>query len=61
METTQLEVILDALNKASTAHGIHEAEVLGGVYDEQWPEWYAEHMLATFAAAGYRLTGPAHE
>jgi hypothetical protein len=56
METTQLELILDALNKAATAHGIHEAEVLGGVYDVQWPEWYAEHMLATFSAAGYSLT-----
>ena len=56
MDTTQYEVILDALNTAATAHGIHEAEALGGVYDEQWPEWYAEHMLATFASAGYSLT-----
>lgn len=56
MKTTQFEIILDALNKAATAHGIHEAEDLGGVYDEQWPEWYAKHMLATFAAAGYSLT-----
>lgn len=55
MDTTH-EIILDALNKAATAHGIHEAEVLGGVYDEEWPEWYTEHMLATFATAGYNLT-----
>lgn len=58
VETTQLEVILDALNKAAKAHGVHEAEVLGGVYDEQWAEWYAAHMLATFTAVGYTLTGP---
>jgi hypothetical protein len=56
MDTTQFEVLLDALNKAATAHGIHEAEVLDGVHDEQWPEWYTEHMLATLTAAGYRLT-----
>ena len=59
MDTT-LEIILDALNKAATAHGIHEAEVLGGVYDEEWPEWYAEHMLATIASAGYTLTVSTH-
>jgi hypothetical protein len=61
METTQLEVILDALKRAAKAHGVHEAEVLGGVYDEQWPEWYAAHMLATFEAVGYTLTGPNQE
>jgi hypothetical protein len=55
MNITQLEIILDALKQAAAAHGIHEAEVLGGVFDEQWPEWYAEHMLATFTAAGYSL------
>lgn len=59
MNTTPLEIILDALNKAAAAHGIHEAEELGGVYDEQWPEWYAEYMLATLTAAGYSVT--AHE
>lgn len=48
-------VILDALKKAAAAHGVHEAEDLGGVYDEQWPEWYADHMAATLADAGYRL------
>jgi len=26
------------------------------VFDEQWPEWYAEHMLATFTTAGHSLT-----
>lgn len=61
MNTTQLEVILDALKKAAAAHGVHEAEVLGGVFDEQWPEWYAEHMLATFTAAGYSLAPASRE
>jgi hypothetical protein len=54
--TDELEpVILDALKRAAEAHGVHEANDLGGVYDEQWPEWYAQHMVQTLTAAGYRL------
>jgi hypothetical protein len=48
-------VLLDHLRQAAAAHGIHEKEDLGGVYDEQWPEWYAAHMTETLRAAGYRL------
>jgi hypothetical protein len=48
-------VILDHLNQAATAHGVHEATELAGVYDEQWPEWYAAHMTRTLTEAGYRL------
>ncbi|MGO4301273.1 hypothetical protein [Leifsonia sp. RAF41] len=48
-------VILDHLRQAAEAHGIHEKQDLGGVYDEQWPEWYAQHMAETLRAAGYRL------
>ncbi|WP_285114274.1 hypothetical protein [Leifsonia sp. fls2-241-R2A-40a] len=50
-----IAVILDHLRQAADAHGIHEKEDLGGVYDEQWPEWYAQHMAETLRAAGYRL------
>jgi hypothetical protein len=48
-------VILDHLNQAAAAHGVHEATELAGVYDEQWPEWYAAHMTRTLTEAGYRL------
>lgn len=48
-------VILDHLNQAAAAHGVHEATDLAGVYDEQWPEWYAAHMTRTLTEAGYRL------
>ena len=34
-----------ALTRASTAHGEHEARN-GGQYDEQWPAWYAAYMVA---------------
>ncbi len=50
------EILTDALKQAETAHGIYEAEVLGGVYDTEWPQWYAEHVTRTLDAAGHRLT-----
>jgi catechol 2,3-dioxygenase-like lactoylglutathione lyase family enzyme len=34
-----------ALVRAATAHGEHEARN-GGEYDEQWPAWYATYMVA---------------
>ena len=49
------EILLDLLRQAATAHGVHEQEELGGVYDEGWPEWYAEHMTRTLAEQGYRI------
>jgi hypothetical protein len=48
-------VILDALKRAADAHGVHEATELGGVRDEQWPEWYAAHMAKTLEEAGFLL------
>lgn len=49
------ETVLDALERAAAAHGVHEAEELGGVYDEEWPSWYAAHMAQTLAAAGHPI------
>ncbi|MEV7397131.1 hypothetical protein [Aeromicrobium sp. NPDC092404] len=46
------EIVQDALERAAAAHGVHEAEELGGVYDEEWPAWYAAHMAQTLAGAG---------
>lgn len=34
-----------ALRRASVAHGEHEKRT-GGQRDENWPDWYAEHMAA---------------
>ncbi len=56
MEPTEYDILLDALKKAAAAHGIHEKDDLGGVYDERWPEWYARHMVETLSDAGYTLT-----
>ena len=55
MDTTTNDVILGLLKAAAAAHGEFEAEELGGVYDEEWPEWYAAHMTGALAALGYRL------
>lgn len=34
-----------ALRRAATAHGEHEKRT-GGEYDVNWPDWYAEYMVA---------------
>ena len=34
-----------ALRRASDAHGEHEKRT-GGQRDENWPDWYAEYMVA---------------
>jgi hypothetical protein len=35
-ETTR--ILQDLLTRAAAAHGVHEQENLGEVYDEQWPQ-----------------------
>ena len=42
--------LIQALVRASTAHGKHE-ERNGGEYDEQWPAWYAAYMVAEQSGA----------
>ncbi|WP_244284226.1 VOC family protein [Agromyces badenianii] len=48
-------VVLELLEQAAAAHGRHEADDLGGVYDEEWPAWYAAHMTRALADAGYAI------
>lgn len=55
-EPTLTEVLLEALKGAAKAHGVYEAKELAGVYDDNWPQWYAEHMTHALEEAGYRLT-----
>lgn len=45
-------VLLQALKSAAEAHGEHEKSL--GQPHADWPQWYAEHMTRTLAAAGYR-------
>ncbi|TPN88361.1 glyoxalase [Mesorhizobium sp. CU2] len=39
-----------ALRRAAAAHGEHEKRT-GGQYDTNWPDWYAEYMVAEHAGA----------
>lgn len=50
------ELLRDLLIRAETAHGVYETEVLNGVRDEEWPQWYAEHMTRSLAESGYSIT-----
>jgi hypothetical protein len=34
--------IVQLLQRASAAHGEYETTVLNGVYDQEWPIWYAQ-------------------
>lgn len=44
--TTQEELGVAALlARAGAAHGVYEERELGGVYDEQWPAWYAAYLI----------------
>jgi len=38
--------LANAMRRASEAHGVHEKAVLGGKFDENWPDWYAAYMVA---------------
>ena len=37
--------LASAMRRASEAHGEHEAR-MGGQRDENWPDWYADYMVA---------------
>ena len=47
MDTPQRAAELaQQLNAAGDAHFVYETNELGGVYDEQWSDWYATYLLA---------------
>jgi hypothetical protein len=43
--------LANAMRRASAAHGEHEKRS-GGQRDENWPDWYAEYMVAEQSGAG---------
>ena len=45
METTREEAVAALLRETKKAHVAYETNVLGGVYDEAWPAWYAAYLL----------------
>jgi catechol 2,3-dioxygenase-like lactoylglutathione lyase family enzyme len=56
MARTTTEILTEALEGAAAAHGVYEAEELGGKYHAEWPQWYAEHMTRALAEDGFKLT-----
>ena len=43
-ETKQRE-IANLLDKTLAAHSLHEKRELNGVYDQDWPAWYAAYLV----------------
>jgi hypothetical protein len=52
---TDRDIVLRLLKDTAAAHGVFEKEQLGGVFDEQWPEWYSDYFTEKLHAEGYRL------
>jgi hypothetical protein len=50
MESDRSTAVATLLREAEGAHALYEADALNGVYDQDWPRWYAtyaaEHGLA---------------
>lgn len=45
----------ELLIRTAAAHGEHERDDLGGVYDEDWPRWYAAFMAQALADGGHTI------
>ena len=41
MTVDRVEAINELLVRAEAAHGVYERTELDGVYDREWPRWYA--------------------
>jgi hypothetical protein len=37
--------IANLLDKTLAAHSLHEQRELNGVYDQEWPAWYAAYLV----------------
>jgi len=45
MEMTPEKAVTALLKETEAAHGAYETNLLGGVFDEEWPAWYATYLL----------------
>lgn len=50
------ETLIKILRDAGNSHGDYETHILNGVYDENWPQWYAAFMVG---ALGLDVIRPA--
>ncbi len=42
---SKVEAVAALLRETEEAHGVYEATVLNGVYDQAWPSWYAAYAI----------------
>ncbi len=45
MAADRIEAIQALLVEAEQAHGVYEGTELNGVYDQEWPRWYAAYAV----------------
>jgi hypothetical protein len=45
MRTDRTAALQALLVEAEAAHAVYERTVLGGVYDQDWPRWYARFLV----------------
>ncbi|MFN8456324.1 MAG: hypothetical protein U0401_16925 [Anaerolineae bacterium] len=45
MNPNAVNQIAQLLSQAGSAHHVFEQTVLKGVYDQEWPHWYAEYVV----------------
>lgn len=41
----RIAAVTALLHDAEAAHGTYETTVLNGVYDQEWPRWYAAYAV----------------
>lgn len=41
----RIDAIGALLTEAEAAHGVYETTELQGVYDQEWPRWYATYVV----------------
>ncbi|CAN5573683.1 hypothetical protein BH23CHL7_BH23CHL7_10590 [soil metagenome] len=45
MTTDRAAAVQHLLEEAEQAHGVYESTALNGVYDTDWPRWYAAYAV----------------
>jgi len=45
MAADRIEAITTLLVQSEEAHGVYERSELDGVYDQDWPRWYAAYAV----------------